>query len=367
MKIALDGYELGRDAKGVGRVIHNLLLRLPDLLPEDEFLIYTKENIVMGSCSPRAEEHILTSCGGYLRWQNGPLRKALKRADPDLLIASNYVLPLSCPWRSILIEHDISVISHPEWYPRRYALARRYLVGKSIEKADLVLVPSVSVEKEIRAFFEVGSDKIIAIGWGIEDKFRRAPEDEVRRWRERKGLAGKKIIGFLGSIFKRRHVPELIRAVELLRPEFPEAVLYLVGEDFGVLGRGEASPLSGREWIRWETALLEEDLPVFYSSLDAFAYLSEYEGFGFPPLEALACGTPPVLLDRSSLAEVFSGLAVMVKAPDEKEIAAALRTALTEEKTRAGILARFEQRRPQFSWSEPARELARLIGEMRDR
>jgi glycosyltransferase involved in cell wall biosynthesis len=366
MKIALDGYELGKDSKGVGRVIHNLLLRLPDLLPEDDFLIYTKEDIGRYSRS-RAEEHILPGRGGYLRWQNGPLRKALKRAGPDLLIASNYVLPLSCPWKSILIEHDISVISHPEWYPRRYALTRRYLVGKSIEKADLVLVPSVSVEKEIRAFFEVGSDQIIAIGWGVEDKFRRAPEDEVRQWRERKGLAGKKVIGFLGSIFKRRHVPELIRAVELLRPEFPEAVLYLVGEDFGVLGGGEASPLSGREWIRWEPVLPEEELPVFYSSLDAFAYLSEYEGFGFPPLEALACGTPPVLLDRSSLAEVFSGLAVMVKAPDEKEVAAALRTALTEEKTRAGILARFEQRRPQFSWSEAARELARLIGEMRTR
>lgn len=366
MKIALDGYELGKDSKGVGRVIHNLLLRLPDFLPEDDFLIYTKENIGIYSRS-RAEEHILPARGGYLRWQNGPLRKALKRADPDLLIASNYVLPLSCPWKSILMEHDISVISHPEWYPRRYAFTRRYLVRRSLERADLVLVSSVFVENEILSFFGIDRNKIKLIGYGVEETFRRAPEDEVRRWREGKGLAGKKVIGFLGSIFKRRHVPELIRAVELLRPEFPEAVLYLVGENFGVLGGGETSLLKGREWIRWERALPEEELPVYYSSLDAFAYLSEYEGFGFPPLEALACGTLPVLLDGSSLAEVFDGLAVMIKVPDEKEIAAALRTALTEEETRAGILARFEQRRPQFSWVEAARGLARLIGEMRTR
>ncbi|HCS47313.1 MAG TPA: hypothetical protein DIW61_03275 [Candidatus Aminicenantes bacterium] len=364
MKIALDGYELGRKAKGVGRVIHNLLLPLPDKLPEDNFLIYTKENISLPSRS-RAEEHILPGRGGYLRWQNGPLRKALKRADPDLLIASNYVLPLSCPWRSILLEHDISVFSHPEWYPRRYAFPRRFLVRRSLERADIVVVSSVFVENEIVRLFGIDRKKIKLIGYGVEDKFRRAPEDEVRRWRHGKGLAGKKVIGFLGSIFMRRHVPELIRAVEGLRPEFPGAVLYLVGEDFGVLGGGETSLLIGRDWIRWEKALPEGDLPVFYSSLDAFAYLSEYEGFGFPPLEALSCGTPSVLLDRSSLAEVFTGLAVMVKEPDEKEIAAALRAVLTDEEKRAGILAEFERRRPQFSWARAAAELGRLIGEMK--
>lgn len=366
MKIALDGYELGRDAKGVGRVIQNLLLGLPDLLPEEEFLIFTKEKIGLSS-RHRVEEHVLSGRGGYLRWQNGPLRKALKKADPDLLVASNYVLPLSCPWKSILIEHDISAISHPEWYSRRYALTRRCLVGRSLRRAGLVVVPSVFVEREIRASFKVGGDRIRPIGWGIEAKFQRAPEDRITRWREEKGLAGKQAIGFLGSIFKRRHVPELIRAVERLRRQLPEAALYLVGEDFGVLGRGEASLLAGREWIRWERSLPEEDLPLFYSGLDAFAYLSEYEGFGFPPLEALACGTLPVLLDGSSLTEVFGGLAVVVKAPDEEEVAVALRTALAGQDTRAKLLAEFERRRPQFSWTRAVRELAGLIEEMRDR
>jgi glycosyltransferase involved in cell wall biosynthesis len=213
--------------------------------------------------------------------------------------------------------------------------------------------------------WQTGSAKIKPIGWGIEDKFRRASQTEVAKWREEKGLAGKRLVGFLGSIFKRRHVPELIRAVELLRQEFSEAVLYLVGEDFGVLSGGGGSPLAGREWVRWEKSIPEEDLPVFYSSLDAFAYLSEYEGFGFPPLEALACGVLPVLLERSSLAEVFAGLAIMVKTPDEKEVAVALRTALTEDRTRARLMAEFERRRPRFSWEAAAGELARLINEMR--
>jgi glycosyltransferase involved in cell wall biosynthesis len=363
MKIALDGYELGPGAKGVGRVIQNLLLRLPELLPEDEFLVFTKEEIGLHARC-RAEEHVLPGRGGYLRWQNGPLRRALKRATPDLLIASNYVLPLSCPWKSILIEHDISAISHPEWYSRKYALPRRLLVGRSLRKAGLVVVPSAFVEREIRAHFRVGGDRIRPIGWGIEDKFRREPEGRISRWREEKGLTGKRAIGFLGSIFNRRHVLELIRAVERLRRELPEAVLFLVGEDFGVLGAGETPLPAGRDWVRWERSLPEEELPLFYSGLDAFAYLSEYEGFGFPPLEALACGTPPVLLEGSSLTEVFGGLAVMVKRPDEEEVAAALRTILAGQDTRAKLLAEFDRRRPQFSWTRAVREMARLVGEV---
>jgi glycosyltransferase involved in cell wall biosynthesis len=366
MKIALDGYELGREAKGVGRVVHNLIGRLPDLLPEDRFLIFTKEQTGLYSRSG-VEEHVVPGRGGYLRWQNGPLKNALKEEGPDLLLAPNYVLPLSCPWNSILFEHDLSVISHPEWYPRKYAYTRRYLVGRSLRKADLVLVSAVFVKNEILRFFKIDREKIKLIGYGAEDKFRRSPETRITRWREEKGLAGKKVIGFLGSIFKRRHVPELVRATERLRRGFPEAVLYLVGEDFGVLGGGESSILAGRPWIRWEKSIPEEDLPLYYSGLDAFAYLSEYEGFGFPPLEALACGTPSVLLEGSSLTEVFSGLAIMVKAPDEEEVTVALRAALTDPDKRAALLAEFERRRPQFSWTGAATELARLIRDLRDR
>lgn len=156
MKIVLDGYELGKTAKGVGRVIGNLLIPLPDFLPDDDFLIFTKEAGGLPSHS-RVEEHILPGRGGYLRWQNGPLRRALKEAEPDLLIASNYVLPLSCPWKSVLLAHDISVIAHPEWYPKKYAWTRRFLVRRSLQRADLIIVSSAFVEGEILRFF--GTDR----------------------------------------------------------------------------------------------------------------------------------------------------------------------------------------------------------------
>ena len=371
MKIAIDGFELSRGANrfgqgsvGIGRVIKNFLLPLADVFPEDRFLIFTKEEVRISS-DVRIEQFVLPGRGGYLRWQNGPLDKAMKAADPDLLIAPNYLLPWRCPWESVLIMHDISVIVHPEWYPRKYAFPRRHLIRRSLKRAGLVVVPSAFVGKEIQTFFEIGSRRIKHIGWGVEDGFRTIPEQDVRRWREGKGLTGKKTVGFLGSIFKRRHVPELIRAVSTLRGEFSDLVLHLVGRDFGVLSQGGALTPGMPDWILWDTEISEEELPFYYSSLDAFAFLSEYEGFGFPPLEALACGTPPVLLAGSSLSEVFSGLAIMVDAPEPESIAIALRTALFDEIKRRSILREFERRRDRFSWKRAVDDLAASIQAMR--
>ena len=365
MKIALDGYELGREAKGVGRVIHNLLVELPAFLPEGRFLIFTKESLGKYS-HPRTEERPLPWKGGYLRWQNGPLRRALKNADPDLLVASNYVLPFFCPWKTVLFEHDISVVSHPGWYPRRYAFSRKFLVRRSLERADLVVVSSAFVKNEIRRFFSVDEGKIKVIGYGVEAAFRRPPESEIALWKEQRGLAGKRTVGFLGSIFKRRHVPELIQAVGLLRQSDPGIALFLVGQDFGVLGGGENPAFSALpDGVIWEKSLMEDELPLFYSAIDAFAYLSEYEGFGFPPLEALACGTPPVVLSGSSLGEVFSGLAVMVDTPEPEVVAAALRKALGDPAKRASILCEFERRRDDFSWKRTAGALAEAVRDLR--
>ncbi len=371
MKIAIDGFELSRGANrlgqgsiGVGRVIKNFLFPLADVFPEDRFLVFTKEEVGIPP-DARIEQIVLPGRGGYLRWQNGPLRKAMKAADPDLLIAPNYLLPIRCLGESVLIMHDISIIVHPEWYTAKYAFPRRLLIRRSLERAGLVIVPSDFVGNEIRQFVEIGGGKIKTIGWGFDAGFRRTPEPDVRRWREGKGLAGKKTVGFLGSIFQRRHVPELIRAVDVLRGEFSNLALHLVGRDFGVLSRGGAPALDLPDWVLWDTEIPEEELPLYYSSLDAFAFLSEYEGFGFPPLEALACGTPPVLLAGSSLSEVFSGLSLTVDAPDPERIAIALRKALFDETERRSILQEFERRRDRFSWKRAVDDLAASIRALR--
>jgi glycosyltransferase involved in cell wall biosynthesis len=360
MKIAADGFELGRGARGVGRVILNILPRLAGLLPQDSFVVYTKEEAGLDRL-PGVAETVLPWQGGYLRWLNGPLRRALRTDKPDIFIASNYVLPIFFSGTSVLFEHDISTVSHPEWYPRRYALSRNLLVHRSLIRAAAVVVPSDFTRQEILARFKVPASKIRTIGYGVEDVFRAAPRDQVIRWKTEKGLAGKRLVGFLGSIFRRRHVLELVRAVGRLRHDLPELALHIVGENLGGLGRVESREIQALPWVRWDAAICEEDLVLFYSSLDVFAYLSEYEGFGFPPLEALACGTPAVVLGRTSLAEIFQGLAVMVESVEEEGVAGGLRSVLADPGSGAALSRDFEAARGRFSWQRAAADLAGLL------
>lgn len=361
MKIAVDGYEIGIHSTGVGRVIDNLLAPLFDILPEDTFTIFTAEVADKYSQS-QVDQVILSSRGGYLRWLNGPFRRGLNKLAPDLLIAPNYILPLFSRLPSILFEHDLSVMAHPEWYPRRFGLTRRFLISRSLKKADIIIVPSEFTKKEILSHVRLDPAKIRFLRYGVGKQFQRSREESLIRWKKEKGLTGRRAVGFLGSIFNRRHIPELVKAAELLRKDVPDLVLFIAGRDL----THAPLPIAGildKKWIRWEPMIPENELPLFYSSLEAFAYLSEYEGFGLPPLEALACGTVPVLLDRSSLGEIFRNIAVMVENPVPEEIRAALAAAMNDKGLTEGILSRFREKKEEFSWVKAAREFSLIIKE----
>ncbi len=364
MKVAVDCYEVKRPVTGVGRVISNLLTELADIMPEDEFYALSREKYE-GYKKTNIIQHIVLPDNGYFRWQNGPFRKRLKAVCPDILIASNYTLPVFSPYTSVLIEYDISFISHPEWFPGRETKKKRWLVQRSLKKADRIVTGSDFSKAEILKYFHISPQKVKVILLGSDSIFRKSSAGEIEKWKENKGLKGKKIIGFLGSIFNRRHIPELVDAVRLLREEFPEVFLYVIGEDLTYPPQN-IPQLLDKEWILWESGIFDDELPVFFSSLDLLACLSEYEGFGLPPLEALSCGTVPVLLNRTSLKEVYSNIAFMVDYPDVKAVKNTLKAALTEVKEREEILARFKKIKSRFSWRKAAEDMSVLLKKLCD-
>lgn len=362
MRIAVDGYEITKSFTGVGRVIVSLLPYLADFMPEDDFFVFFRGSSAF-FVKPNITWQTLQPDHGYFRWQNGLLYRSLKRMEPDIFLAFNYTRPLFGREKTVLFEHDVSFAAHPEWFPSNEVIKKKFLVRRSVRKCDQVVTVSFFSKSEILKYFPVKDEQLQVIYHGVEDRFQPVPAQNVREWKESKGLQDKKIIGYLGSIFNRRHIPELVESIALIRQKMPDVTLFIIGKDL-TYPPLDLDRILSHDWIKWEKNCPDEDLPIFYSALEAFAYLSEYEGFGLPPLEALACGTVPVLLNMTSLKEVFKDMAVMVEEPDVSSIKAGLETALCDLIYRETLLKRFSEARPRFSWKNAARDLREIIGKL---
>jgi glycosyltransferase involved in cell wall biosynthesis len=207
-------------------------------------------------------------------------------------------------------------------------------------------------------YYRVPAEKIQAIPLAIESSFRRVANAEIDVFKQRYHLHGKKIIGFLGSIFGRRHIRELIAAFGRLR-EKHDLALIIVGKNFAGREMTDWLNQKGIIWLEW---LPEEQLNSFYSTLDLFVYISSYEGFGFPPLEALACGTVSLLLPSSSLQEMYQDLAIFVDSPEPEQLALAIDLFLDNQTINIKrISASWQKRKNFFSWSRVAADYLKTI------
>jgi hypothetical protein len=168
MKIAVDGYEIVAPMGGVGRITAGLLSVLAGLDPYGEIGLFVRRPTGL-SFPANVQERVLSQDRGYFRWQNLPLRKALRDFRPDILLAPNYTLPVFYGRLAVLFEHDISYVSHPEWYSRRERMKTGWLLPHSLKRAAAVVTESEFSRQEILAHFpSVGADKVTVIHPGLE-------------------------------------------------------------------------------------------------------------------------------------------------------------------------------------------------------
>ncbi|MCG2812384.1 MAG: glycosyltransferase family 4 protein [Candidatus Aminicenantes bacterium] len=359
MKIALDGACLSSRLTGVGRYFQSLLSELLPLDAANEYTLFLKEDFAIRLDFPNLQTRVLAGPGSYLLWQNTLLRNAARRGGFDLFWSPNYTLPFFLPTPSLLTVHDISWKALPGDYSPLNRLYRNLAGSRSFKRARVIFTDSDFSKAEIIKRTAIPGDKVKRIHLGIDAGFRRAAASEIAAWKARYGLGGKRLIGFLGSFFKRRHIPEVVAAFRIVQQLHPETVLFLVGDshDSSLLGDERKDP-----HIFWLQRLPENELNAFYSSLSLFLYISEYEGFGLPPMEALNCGTVSLLLRRSSLAELYGDTALFLERPDPDRIAAAISGFLQqEEEAKRQLLNRWQVRKPYFSWKRAAKEYLREI------
>lgn len=353
MRIGVDAREICGTPTGVGRHLAGLLgaWGASPAARNHTFLLYAPQAPAI-ALPANATVRIVSGGGGTL-WEQVALARAANRDRLNVFFAPGYSAPLRLNAPTVLIVHDLSFALHPEWFRVREGLRRRLLTRWSSERAALVLAVSETARGEILAQYGLAPNRVRCIHPGIT-RLNGVEQTDTRR---------EPTVLFVGSIFNRRRLPDLIQAFKIVRRSHPETRLEIVGDN-RTYPRQELASLAAPEIAEGAVALRayvpDDVLADLYRRGSAFAFLSEYEGFGHPPLEALSAGMPGVLLDTPVARETCLDAALYVNA-DAQAVAAALESLLYDQATRARILAAAPGVLARYSWANAAQQTLEAI------
>ncbi len=251
--------------------------------------------------------------------------------------------------------HDLSHIYHPEFHPRARVNFLLHYLPRSINEADHVITGSYAIRDQIINYFKIPSEKITVIYHGVSTVFKVRQCIEINPVLVRYGLLGKPYVLSVGTLEPRKNLVRLIRAFnglpERQRKQFPLVLVGTPGWDIGKLGKLIKQMVS-KEEVYCLGYVASNDLPYLYSGAYAFVYLSLYEGFGLPLLEALASGIPTLTSNISSMPEVVGDAALLVDPWDIAGIADSLNGLLNDNFLRAKLKNKGALRATQFSWQK---------------
>jgi glycosyltransferase involved in cell wall biosynthesis len=354
MRIGIDAREICWRPTGAGRYLAGLLRAwaIDERARRHEFVLYAPEALTIALDSHRfATRRVPGPPGAW--WEQVRLPRSIGRDHLDVFFSPAYSAPLRLAMPTVVAIHDLSFVAHPEWFRTREGVRRRWLTRASARRAGAIVTISEFSRREIADRLGVPDSRIHVIPPGIT-----APAG-----RERAGDRDERVL-FVGSIFNRRHVPDLVRAFGLLARRRPDVSLDLVGDNRTYPSEDvphtiTVEGLDGR--IRWHRYASEEQLEELYGRARAFVFLSEYEGLGLTPLEALTAGVPPVLLDTPVARESCGEAALYVARGDLAGTAAALEQALFDPAARSRVLAAAPAALAKYQWPRAARETLALI------
>ena len=354
MRIGVDARELCGHATGAGRYLGGLLREWAtgERAKRHEFLLYAPEPLGVELDARRFPTRLVPGSPGTW-WEQVRLPRATAADDLDVFFAPAYTAPLCLRVATVVAIHDLSFAAHPEWFRLREGVRRRFLTRQTAARARTIVTISQFSRRQLIEHLGVREALIHVIPPGVASPTM-APAASGEEPR----------VLFVGSVFNRRHVVDLIRAFAPIAWSHPATSLDIVGDNRTYpredLERSiEAEQLSRR--VRWHQYVSDDQLRDLYARARVFAFLSEYEGLGLTPLEALAAGVPPVVGDTPVARESCGEAAVYVPLGNLTATTRALEQALFDEPTRARVLAAAPAALAKYSWPRAAAETLAVI------
>lgn len=357
MRLAIDTRKL--HDFGIGTYVSNLVRGLARLDHDNEYVLicHPNDQEFVRSLGPNFRP-VSDASGNYSVREQFTIPLDVWRAKPDLFHAPHYVLPPLVPSKAVVTIHDCIHLRFPQYLPSRLALRyAQFFMARAATKAARVLTVSEASKRDIMLFLHTPEEKIEVVYNGFDERLAAPTADELIRVRDRFQLDAPFVL-YAGNIKPHKNVDRLIEAFAKLRARGLEHVnLLIIGDEISKYSslRRLVHRHQLRQQVRFLGFVSTDSLAALYRLARAFVFPSLYEGFGLPPLEAMASGTPVITSNISSLPEVVGDAALLIDPLNADEIADAMVRVLTDEPLRRELIARGFERVKQFSWDRSVR------------
>jgi glycosyltransferase involved in cell wall biosynthesis len=352
-------------AAGINWYIYNLLRHLPEVGAQHRYTAFLGDKKAK-QAFPELETKMtsLPTVNPAVRifWEQTVQPVQLLKEGMDLLHSLAFVQPLflSCP--GIITIYDLSFILFPERFHPLKRLYLRWGTYYSARRAQRIIAISASTKRDISKLLGIADNKVDVVPCGADEDFQPMENQQILDdFRGKRGLP-ERIILFVGTIEPRKNLTALLKGYALLKKRTPPPRLVIAGakgwhhqEVFSAV-----EELGLREDVIFPGYIPQEDLPLWYNAAELFIYPSLYEGLGLPPLEAMACGTPVITSNTSSLPEVVGEAGILVDPHSVEEIAEAMQRLLTDSSLQAEMRTRGLDRAREFSWQKAAQRTVRV-------
>ncbi len=361
MRVCLDIQAAIAQCAGVGRYVACLSAHLASQRPPgDELRLFCFDFRGRAAVDVPAGATLLR-----LRWLPGRVAQKAwawcgwppfdRLAGPaDIYHFPNFIRPPLRRGRSVVTIHDLSFILYPHTTEERNLRYLRAYINDTVAWADAILADSETIANEIRAQWPGSASKVVAVPLAAPEGFQRPPDDVVRRTREAHGLSRPYLLS-VGTLEPRKNYAFLVEVFERLGAFDGDLVIAgRPGWKWGeTAARIAASPRAHQ--IRVIAAADDAELCALYAGAELLVCASLYEGFGFPPLEAMVCGTPVVVSEGGSLPEVCGDGARVIRGFDADAWSAELARLLGDSAGRAALVQRGRANLARYSWAQTAR------------
>ncbi|MDD5355578.1 MAG: glycosyltransferase family 1 protein [Candidatus Omnitrophica bacterium] len=356
MHIVIDARMVGKEKFGIARYVSNLVKALAAIDSQNKYTVLVQNDVL--SSSVRAPNMVFKRCA--IKWlsleEQWRIPALLRELKPDIFHATSFVAPVMQPCKTIITIHDLFQLIFPEHFGFIKHIYYRLVIGRAIKNAAHIIAVSESTKKDLISIFKVEPRKITVTYEAAEDNFRPITDrDVIDKFRREKRLSDNFML-YVGNHKKHKNITTLLKAFKIFKANDARNH-YLVmsgGKDEGIVAMAQAAGIL--PWLVFVKVDNDNELSLLYNAAQLFVFPSLYEGFGLPPLEAMACGTPVITANVSSLPEVIGDAGLLIDPLSVSNLARAMGQVLSDRPLAEKMAEKGLARARSFSWVKCAEE-----------